>query len=52
MRLPGECSDLLIVIEEVEDTTFQRDGNNVILIFYVSLLLTAALGASDGGCDD
>jgi molecular chaperone DnaJ len=41
----GIAGDLLIVIEEVEDTTFQRDGNNVIFDLYVSFI-DAALGAS------
>lgn len=40
--IPG---DLLIVIEEVEEKTFQRDGNNVIYDLYVSFI-DAALGAS------
>ncbi len=41
----GIAGDLLIVIEEIEDTTFQRDGNNVIFDLYVSFI-DAALGAS------
>jgi molecular chaperone DnaJ len=41
----GIAGDLLIVIEELEDTTFQRDGNNVIFDLYVSFI-DAALGAS------
>jgi len=40
--IPG---DLLIVIEEIEDDTLQRDGNNVIFDLYVSFI-DAALGAS------
>ena len=40
--IPG---DLLIVIEELEDDTLQRDGNNVIFDLYVSFI-DAALGAS------
>ncbi len=40
--IPG---DLLIVIEEVEDPTLQRDGNNVIFDLYISFV-DAALGAS------
>lgn len=40
--IPG---DLLIVIEELEETTFQREGNNVIFDLYVSFV-DAALGAS------
>lgn len=39
--IPG---DLLIVIEEVEDDTLQRDGNNVVFDLYVSFI-DAALGA-------
>lgn len=38
--IPG---DLLIVIEEVEDETLQRDGNNVVYDLYVSFV-DAALG--------
>ncbi|MFT4854674.1 MAG: molecular chaperone DnaJ [Algoriphagus sp.] len=41
----GIAGDLLIVIEEIEDNTFQRDGNNVIFDLYVSFI-DAALGAS------
>lgn len=41
----GIAGDLLIVIEEVEDTTLQRDGNNVVFDLYVSFV-DAALGAS------
>jgi len=41
----GIAGDLLIVIEEIEDTTLQRDGNNVIFDLYVSFI-DAALGAS------
>lgn len=41
----GIAGDLLIVIEEIEDSTFQRDGNNVIFDLYVSFI-DAALGAS------
>jgi molecular chaperone DnaJ len=41
----GVPGDLLIVIEEVEDTILQRDGNNVIFDLYVSFI-DAALGAS------
>jgi molecular chaperone DnaJ len=41
----GVPGDLLIVIEEVEDTILQRDGNNVIFDLYVSFV-DAALGAS------
>jgi molecular chaperone DnaJ len=45
-EIPGGIpGDLLIVIEEVEDTTLQRDGNNVIFDLYVSFV-DAALGAS------
>ncbi|PRY86596.1 molecular chaperone DnaJ [Mongoliibacter ruber] len=40
--IPG---DLLIVIEEIEDNTLQRDGNNVVFDLYVSFI-DAALGAS------
>ncbi len=40
--IPG---DLLIVIEEIEETQFQREGNNVIYDLYVSFV-DAALGAS------
>ncbi|MBW3468782.1 molecular chaperone DnaJ [Arthrospiribacter ruber] len=40
--IPG---DLLIVIEEIEDDTLQRDGNNVVFDLYVSFI-DAALGAS------
>lgn len=39
--IPG---DLLIVIEEIEDETLQRDGNNVVYDLYVSFI-DAALGA-------
>lgn len=39
--IPG---DLLIVIEEIEDDTLQRDGNNVVYDLYVSFI-DAALGA-------
>lgn len=41
----GIAGDLLIVIEEMEDTTLQRDGNNVVFDLYVSFV-DAALGAS------
>ncbi|MFC3415810.1 molecular chaperone DnaJ [Algoriphagus hitonicola] len=45
-EIPGGIpGDLLIVIEEVEENTFQRDGNNVIYDLYVSFI-DAALGAS------
>ncbi|MFT4736355.1 MAG: molecular chaperone DnaJ [Cyclobacteriaceae bacterium] len=40
----GIAGDLLIVIEEVEDETLKRDGNNVIFDLYVSFV-DAALGA-------
>jgi molecular chaperone DnaJ len=40
--IPG---DLLIVVEEVEDDTLKRDGNNVIYDLYVSFV-DAALGTS------
>lgn len=40
--IPG---DLLIVIEEIEDDTLQRDGNNVVYDLYVSFI-DAALGAN------
>ncbi|TVP49862.1 MAG: molecular chaperone DnaJ [Mongoliibacter sp.] len=40
--IPG---DLLIVIEEIEDNTLQRDGNNVVFDLYVNFI-DAALGAS------
>jgi molecular chaperone DnaJ len=40
--IPG---DLLIVIEEIEDDTLQRDGNNVIYDLHVSFI-DAALGNS------
>ncbi len=40
----GIAGDLLIVIEEVEDDTLQRDGNNVVYDLYVSFV-DAALGA-------
>lgn len=39
--IPG---DLLIVIEEIEDDTLQRDGNNVVYDLYVSFI-DAALGS-------
>lgn len=39
--IPG---DLLIVIEEIEDDTLQRDGNNVVYDLYISFI-DAALGA-------
>jgi molecular chaperone DnaJ len=39
--IPG---DLLIVIEEIEDETLQRDGNNVVFDLYVSFI-DAALGS-------
>jgi molecular chaperone DnaJ len=41
----GIAGDLLIVIEELEDDTLQRDGNNVIFDLYISFI-DAALGAS------
>ncbi len=45
-EIPGGIpGDLLIVIEEVEDHTLQRDGNNVIYDLHVSFV-DAALGAS------
>ncbi|WP_144607368.1 molecular chaperone DnaJ [Algoriphagus algorifonticola] len=45
-EIPGGIpGDLLIVIEEVEDNTLQRDGNNVIYDLYISFL-DATLGAS------
>lgn len=45
-EIPGGIpGDLLIVIEEVEENTFQRDGNNVIYDLYISFI-DAALGAS------
>ncbi|MCH7397603.1 molecular chaperone DnaJ [Belliella sp. DSM 107340] len=40
----GIAGDLLIVIEEIEDETLQRDGNNVVYDLYVSFI-DAALGA-------
>lgn len=40
--IPG---DLLILVEEAEDDTFQRDGNNVIYELHISFV-DAALGAS------
>ncbi|WP_373521555.1 molecular chaperone DnaJ [Aquiflexum sp.] len=40
----GVPGDLLIVIEEVEDETLQRDGNNVVFDLYVSFI-DAALGS-------
>ena len=39
--IPG---DLLIVIEEIEDDTLQRDGNNVVYDLHISFI-DAALGA-------
>lgn len=45
-EIPGGIpGDLLIVIEELEDDTLQRDGNNVIFDLYISFI-DAALGAS------
>lgn len=45
-EIPGGIpGDLLIVIEEAEDTTLQREGNNVIYDLHVSFI-DAALGAS------
>ncbi|NVK50080.1 MAG: molecular chaperone DnaJ [Cyclobacteriaceae bacterium] len=45
-EIPGGIpGDLLIVIEEIEDKTLQRDGNNVIYDLYISFV-DAALGAS------
>ncbi|MDN3205115.1 molecular chaperone DnaJ [Algoriphagus sediminis] len=41
----GIAGDLLIVIEEIEESTFQREGNNVIYDLYISFV-DAALGAS------
>ncbi|GAB3229669.1 molecular chaperone DnaJ [Algoriphagus aestuariicola] len=41
----GIAGDLLIVIEEAEDTVLQREGNNVIYDLHVSFI-DAALGAS------
>jgi molecular chaperone DnaJ len=40
----GIAGDLLIVVEEQEDDTLQRDGNNVIYEMYVSFI-DAVLGA-------
>jgi molecular chaperone DnaJ len=40
----GVPGDLLIVIEEIEDDTLQRDGNNVVFDLYVSFI-DAAIGA-------
>lgn len=40
----GVPGDLLIVIEEIEDETLQRDGNNVVFDLYVSFI-DAALGS-------
>ena len=45
-EIPGGIpGDLLIVIEEAEETTLQREGNNVIYDLHVSFI-DAALGAS------
>ena len=45
-EIPGGIpGDLLIVIEEAEETTFQREGNNVIYDLYISFI-QAALGDS------
>jgi molecular chaperone DnaJ len=41
----GVPGDLLILVEEVEDDTFQRDGNNIIFDLHISFV-DAALGAS------
>lgn len=41
----GIAGDLLIVIEELEEEIFQRDGNNVIFDLHISFI-DAALGAS------
>ncbi|MEM7298381.1 MAG: molecular chaperone DnaJ [Bacteroidota bacterium] len=41
----GVPGDLLIVIEEVEDDTLKRDGNNVVYDLYVNFI-DAALGTS------
>ena len=41
----GVPGDLLILVEEVEDEIFQRDGNNVIYDLHISFV-DAALGAS------
>jgi molecular chaperone DnaJ len=40
----GVPGDLLIVIEEIEDDTLQRDGNNVVFDLYVSFI-DASIGA-------
>jgi molecular chaperone DnaJ len=40
----GVPGDLLIVIEEIEDNTLHRDGNNVVYDLYVSFI-DAAIGA-------
>lgn len=40
----GIAGDLLIVIEEIEDETLQRDGNNVVFDLYVSFI-DVALGS-------
>ncbi|MDX5340502.1 MAG: molecular chaperone DnaJ [Cyclobacteriaceae bacterium] len=45
-EIPGGIpGDLLIVIEEAEESTFQREGNNVIFDLYISFI-QAALGDS------
>jgi len=45
-EIPGGIpGDLLIVIEEAEEKTFQREGNNVIYDLYISFI-QAALGDS------
>lgn len=41
----GVPGDLLIVVEEIEDETLKRDGNNVIYDLYISFI-DAALGSS------
>jgi len=41
----GVPGDLLILVEEVEDETFQRDGNNVLYDLHITFV-DAALGAS------
>lgn len=41
----GVPGDLLILVEEVEDDTFQRDGNNVLFDLHITFV-DAALGAS------
>jgi len=41
----GVAGDLLIVIEEIEDDTLKRDGNNVVYDLYISFI-DAAIGTS------